>query len=225
MEKISDLIVFNTNQFVALNKPAGMPSHPDKTGDRSAFDLAEIYSKKKLFPLHRIDRPASGLIIFAKTLNMAQHFNELLKSNAISKEYLAVVPNGTLKAEDTLEDYILKVPAYSKSKISAKDDSNAKHAELTYQTIDQIDNYKLLHVQLKTGRHHQIRVQLGSRGFAVKGDVKYGAKRGNKDRSIHLHSLKMRFTHPVTKEEVNLKAPLPADSVWEAFDKNKVDHV
>lgn len=216
--QISDLILEKNNQFIAFNKPGNMPVQSDKTENKSLAEIASAYSKKNVFVVHRIDRPASGVIVFAKTTGAVQNLNEQFRNRAISKTYLAVVKNKPEQAEGTLVHYLSKHQKNNKSKVSEEGDAKAKRAELKYKVIGESDNYALLEIELITGRHHQIRAQLSAIGSPIKGDVKYGARRSNKDRSIHLHSWKMRFAHPVTQEAVELTAPLPAeDAIWKFF--------
>lgn len=216
--QISDLILEKNNQFIAFNKPGNMPVQSDKTEHKSLAEIASAYSKKNVFVVHRIDRPASGVIVFAKTTGAVQNLNEQFRNRAISKTYLAVVKNKPEQAEGTLVHYLLKNQKNNKSKVSEEGDAKAKRAELKYKVIGESDNYALLEIELITGRHHQIRAQLSAIGSPIKGDVKYGARRSNKDRSIHLHSWKMRFAHPVTQEAIEITAPLPTeDAIWKFF--------
>ena len=214
--QISDQIIYKNNQLLAFNKPGGIPVQPDKTGDKSLMDLASIYAKIPIFATHRIDRPASGIVLFAKNKKCLAILNEQFKKRTIDKTYLAVVKKLPTESSGELIHHIY-VQKNNKSVALDKPDKNTKEARLTYQLLASSENYHLLEVKLFTGRQHQIRVQLAAIGSPIKGDVKYGARRGNKDRSIQLHSWKMAFDHPVTNERVSLQAPIPEGGVWEAF--------
>jgi len=210
-------ILYKNNQLIAFNKIAALGVQPDQTEDKSLLDLAEIYSKSKLHLIHRLDRPASGVVLFAKNKKALAHLNQQFKDRSIEKTYLAVVKDSPKKEEDQLTHFVYKKTS-GKSVASEKETPGSKKAELTYKVIGKIDNYTLLEVKLITGRFHQIRSQLAAIGSPIKGDVKYGFKRGNRDRSINLHAWKLSFTHPVSNERVEIVAPTPDDSVWNAFD-------
>lgn len=215
---ISELVIYKNNQLLALNKPAGLAVQADKTGDKALLNLAEIYTKGKVLITHRIDRPASGVILFAKTKGALVNLNAQFQERTIKKIYLAVVgalPNGEEKGE--LIHFMRKNGKTNKSYIAEEGDSNAKKAILSYELLESIDNYHLLRVELFTGRHHQIRAQMSAAGAPIKGDVKYGFRRNNPDRSIHLHAWQLHFDHPVSLERVELTAPVPDEAVWNAF--------
>lgn len=216
--KISDLLLHKDNQVLAFNKPATMPAQPDKTGDKSLLDLGEIYAKSSLFPINRIDRPASGIILFAKTNRAAQSLNKQFQERSVEKTYLAVVGKMPDEKEGTLVHHLQKNPRSKKAQVVAEGTKNAKRSELHYRWLTSIERYHLLEVKPVTGRYHQIRAQLASIGSPLKGDVKYGFRRSNSDRSIHLHAWKLAFTHPVHGERIELTAPLPEESVWQAFE-------
>lgn len=214
---IGDLVLYKNNQLIAFNKPAAIGVQPDKTEDKSLLDFAEIYCKSKLQTIHRLDRPASGVVLFAKNKKALAHLNQQFKDRKIEKTYLAVVKGVPKESTGHLIHYLYKNAAKSKSIASLTENPGSKKAELHYKLIDKIDRYSLLEVKLITGRFHQIRSQLAAIDCQIKGDVKYGFKRGNKDRSIHLHAWKLGFEHPVSGEKVVLEAPLPQDNVWQAF--------
>ncbi len=212
---ISDLILHNDHQIIALNKPAGAPSQEDKTGDTSLHTMAQAYSKRDLYVVHRIDRPCSGIVIFAKNREAASALGEQFESNALDKRYLAVVPKGIDPKSGDLEHHIDKVAS---GKVRANPvDGPGKPAKLSYQWLEDIDNYSLLEVNPQSGRLHQIRAQLGAIGFPIMGDVKYGARRGNRDRSIMLHARRVSFRHPTKGENVVITASVPEHPVWQAF--------
>ena len=214
--QISDQIIYKNKQLLAFNKPGGIPVQPDKTGDKSLTDLAEIYAKIPVYATHRIDRPASGIVLFAKNKKSLATLNEQFKNRSVSKTYLAVVKNLPAPSASELVHHVY-MQGNNKAVALNESDKKTKEARLSYRLIASSDNYHLLEVKLLTGRQHQIRVQLATIGSPIKGDVKYGARRGNKDRSIQLHSWKMAFNHPVTNERVELQAPVPEGGVWDAF--------
>jgi len=199
---IGDLVLYKNNQLIAFNKPAGIPVQADKTKDKSLLDLAEIYTKSKLHLIHRIDRPASGIVLFAKNKSALSHLSEQFKARTTKKLYLAVVPNQPSEPKGQLIHHLKKNGKTNRSQVVNAEINGAK---------------QLLTISLQTGRHHQIRAQLAAIKNPIKGDVKYGFRRGNKDRSIHLHSWKLSFEHPVSKEIVQLTAPIPEEVVWQAF--------
>jgi len=216
--RIGDLVLYKNNQLVAFNKPAGIPVQEDTTGDKSLLALGAIYTQSKLQVIHRLDRPASGVVLFAKTHNALVALNEQFRNRQIRKTYLAVVQEMPPEPAGELKHFVGKKGAKNRSEATETEDSDLKEAVLTYRVVGSSDHYHLLEINLITGRHHQIRAQLAAIGCPIKGDVKYGARRGNRDRSIHLHAWKLAFTHPVSGEAVELIAPPPAgDPVWEAF--------
>ena len=225
---IGDWVILKNNQFIAFNKPPGLPVQADKTGDKSLLQLAEIYTKSKLFLVHRLDRPATGVVVFAKTKTMVGSLTDQFKERSVRKTYLAVVKDLPKEKEATLRHFLKKNEKANRSAVreDKPDDEKAggskgagELSEMSYRVLGSSDNYHLLEVQLITGRHHQIRAQLAAIGSPIKGDVKYGARRGNRDRSINLHAWKLGFTHPVSGEHVELTAALPDDSVWNAFEE------
>ncbi|MEM8527512.1 MAG: RNA pseudouridine synthase [Bacteroidota bacterium] len=215
--QIGDLVLYKNNQLIAFNKPAGLAVQPDKTKDKSLLALAEIYGKSKIQLLHRIDRPASGIVLFAKTQRATQSLNQQLQERTVKKTYLAVVKNKPSESNGTLIHFLKKLSKSKKSIAVEEGTAGAKRAELEYQVLASSEQYHLLEIALKTGRFHQIRAQLAAIDCPIKGDVKYGFRRSNNDRSIHLHAWKMTFQHPVTKQPENLTAPLPEDNLWQAF--------
>jgi 23S rRNA pseudouridine1911/1915/1917 synthase len=216
--KIGDLVLYKNNQFIAFNKPANVPVQEDKTGDKPLLNLAEIYTHSKLNLIHRLDRPATGVILFAKTHGAQVSVNEQFKQKIVQKTYLAVVKDAPPQTEGTLVHFLRKNQKDNRSIATTEEVPNSKRAELHYKLLASSDNYHLLEIQLITGRHHQIRAQLSAIGCPVKGDTKYGFKRSNPDHSIHLHAWKLRFQHPVSNEMEEIVAPLPSgDPVWKAF--------
>lgn len=217
-------ILYEDNHLIAVNKKSGTLVQGDKTGDKPLIDLTKDYIKKKynkpglvfLGSPHRIDRPTSGLVIFTKTSKALSRMNRLFEQKEIQKTYWAVVKNRPPKDQDTLIDFLVRNQLKNKSFVSSNQ-NDGKKAELDYRIIKTLKNYYLLEVLPKTGRHHQIRVQLSSIGSPIKGDLKYGFDRSNQDASIHLHARAASFIHPVSNEKISIIAPPPAkDPVWKA---------
>ncbi len=217
-------VIYEDNHIIIVNKRAGDIVQGDKTGDKPLSDVVKDYIKDTcnkpgnvyLGTVHRLDRPTTGIVIFAKTSKALPRLNKLFVSKDISKTYWAVVKNQPQKREDTLINWLIKNPKNNKSKAHSKEVSHSKKAILHYKTLKSLNNYFLLEVSLETGRHHQIRTQLSNIGCPIKGDLKYGFDRSNKDASIHLHARQIEFIHPVSKEPINIIAPLPKDAIWDA---------
>ena len=216
--RIGDLVLYKNNQLIAFNKPATIPVQEDKTGDKALINLAEIFCKSKLQLVHRIDRPATGVVLFAKTDGALVSLNEQFRERGVEKTYLAVVKDLPEAAEGELVHYLKKNGQQNRTMVHQEPTKGAKKSILTYRYLKSIERYHLLEIKLQSGRHHQIRAQLGAIGSPIKGDDKYGFKRSNRDRSIHLHAWKLRFQHPVSQEWEEIVAPLPDDPVWNAFE-------
>lgn len=217
-------VLFEDNHIVIVNKRAGDISQGDKTGDKPLSDVVKEYVKIKynkpgdvfLGVVHRLDRPTSGIIIFARTSKALERLNKMLREKTIQKTYWAVVKNEPKENVDTLIHFLKKNPKNNKSTAYVKEIDGSKKAILHYKTIKKLDNYSLLEIDLETGRHHQIRCQLSTIGSPIKGDLKYGFNRSNKDGSIHLHARKINFIHPVSKEKISIIAPLAKDPIWDS---------
>lgn len=215
---IGDWVVFKCNQFIVFNKPPGIPVQADKTGDPALEQLGCAYCKHNLFPINRIDRPASGLVVFGKNENATAKLSQQFKNREIKKTYLAVVGQAPEVTSGSITHFLKK--SQKGNRAVAVDQKDGKQAVLEYKILGSIDNYHLLEVQPTTGRFHQIRAQLATIGSPIKGDVKYGFRRSNKDRSIHLHAWILELKHPISNETIKLEAPLPNDPVWKAFIEN-----
>ncbi|WP_298782556.1 RluA family pseudouridine synthase [uncultured Polaribacter sp.] len=217
-------VLFEDNHIIIVNKRSGDITQGDKTGDKPLSDVIKEYIKIKynkegnvfLGVVHRLDRPTSGVIIFARTSKALERLNKMLRDKKIDKTYWAVVKDTPKKEKDTLINYLKKNPKNNKSSVFKKEIEGSKKAILHYQILKKLDNYSLLEVDLETGRHHQIRAQLSSIGFPIKGDLKYGFNRSNKGGSIHLHARKIAFIHPVSKEHISVFAPTPNEVIWNA---------
>jgi len=220
-------ILYEDNHLIIVNKKPSDIVQGDKTGDTPLSEHIKIFLKEKynkpgdvfLGVTHRIDRPVSGIVIFAKTSKALARINEMFKGKEIHKTYWAVVKNHPPKDHDLLVHYLKKTEANNKSKAYEKEINGALKSELEYTVLCSSDNYHLLEINPITGRHHQIRVQLAAIGCPIKGDLKYGFNRSNPDASIHLHSRKVTFIHPVKQETITIVGPPPNESLWNAFVK------
>ncbi|MGB0896380.1 MAG: RluA family pseudouridine synthase [Flavobacteriaceae bacterium] len=216
-------VLFEDNHIIAINKRAGDLIQGDKTGDIPLPDVIKAYLKDKynkagnvfLGVVHRLDRPTTGIVVFAKTSKALPRLNKLFAEKTAQKTYWAVVKSHPPKQNDTLIHWLKKNPKNNKSTAYKSEVDGSKKAILHYTCLKQLNNYSLLEINLETGRHHQIRCQLNTIGCHIKGDLKYGAKRSNKDGGIHLHARHLEFIHPVKKELVKITAPLPKDPIWE----------
>jgi 23S rRNA pseudouridine1911/1915/1917 synthase len=224
----NEQIVYEDNHIMVINKLPSEIVQGDKTRDMPLSEKIKNFIKVRDHKpgnvfcgvIHRLDRPVSGLVIFAKTSKALSRFNELFRDKTIHKTYLAVVKNKPPKEKDRLTHYLIKNEKTNMSKAFSKPVANALKAELEYELLASSDNYHLLGIKLLTGPHHQIRSQLAAIGSPIKGDVKYGFNRTNEGGFIHLHSYKLEFEHPIKKEKVELKAlPISNDAVWNYFSK------
>ena len=219
-------VVYEDNHIIVVNKTASEIVQADKTGDTPLSETVKQYLKEKyqkpgnvfLGVTHRLDRPVSGLVIFAKTSKALTRLNEMFRAGEVKKTYWAVVKNAPKESEGELVHFLVRNEKQNKSYAYDKEVPNIKKAVLDYRLIGRSDNYYLLEVDLKTGRHHQIRCQLAKMGCPIKGDLKYGSPRSNPDGSICLHARRVRFVHPVSKELIELKAPLPEGNLWKGFE-------
>lgn len=217
-------ILFEDNHLLIVNKRPGQLVQGDKTGDEPLVESLKRYLKTKynkpgnvfLGVIHRLDRPTSGIVVFARTSKALERLNQIFKNRAVQKVYWAVVKNSPPEPHDTLTHHLVRNPTKNKSFAYKRPEPNSKESKLTYTMVKQLQNYYLLEVALHTGRHHQIRAQLTSIGCPIKGDLKYGFPRSNVDGSIHLHARSLQFTHPVSQEPVHIIAAPPADAIWDA---------
>ena len=219
-------VLYEDNHIIVINKKAGEIVQGDKTGDKSLCDTMKAYLKEKYakpgnvfvgLP-HRLDRPVSGIVVFAKTSKALERLNAMFRGGKVKKIYWAITKERPAESEGEINSWILRNEKMNKSFSYPKEVKGSKQALLSYKHISASQNYNLIEVELKTGRHHQIRCQLASIGCPIKGDLKYGAKRSNPDGSISLHARYVEFIHPVSKEPVRITAPLPDDSLWKSFE-------
>lgn len=217
-------ILYEDNHLIVINKRPGDIVQGDKTGDVPLSEVVKQYIKKKynkpgnvfLGVAHRLDRPTSGIVVFAKTSKSLSRLNKLFAEKEAKKSYWAVVKNRPANTHGTLIHWLRRNTKQNKSYANNKEVKDSKQAILEYRLIKELDRYFLLEIDLKTGRHHQIRSQLTAIGSPIKGDLKYGFDRSNKDGSIHLHARKLKFVHPVQKKELEIIAPAPNDPIWNA---------
>lgn len=215
-------IAFEDNHLLIVDKPSGITVQVDKTEDQPLENMVKAYIKEEynkpgdvfLGVVHRIDRPVSGLVIFAKTSKALVRMNEQFKSKEVKKTYWALVEGRVPEDEGKLINHLQKSESQNKSFISEKAKKGTSLSELDYKMLKAYTNFTLLEIKPITGRHHQIRAQLSGIKCPIRGDVKYGARRGNKDKSINLHAKELEFTHPVTKEYIKIIAPLPKGDTW-----------
>lgn len=226
-----DQIVYEDNHIIIINKLPSEIVQGDKTGDMPLSEKVKNFIKVRDHKpgnvfcgvIHRLDRPVSGLVIFAKTSKALSRFNELFRDKAISKSYLAVVKNKPQQNKALLTHYLLKNEKNNTSKAFDQEVKGSLKAQLEYELISSSDNYHLLKVNLITGRHHQIRCQLAAIGCPIKGDLKYGFNRTNEGGFIHLHSYQLNFIHPIKKEKISIEClPISNDSVWRYFVSNRL---
>ena len=219
-------VLYEDNHIIVINKAAGEIVQGDKTGDTSLCDTMKQYIKEKYakpgnvfigLP-HRLDRPVSGIVVFAKTSKALERLNRMFSEGAVKKIYWALTKGKPTPVEADIDSWILRNEKMNKSFSYPKEVKGAKRALLHYRLAAASQNYNLIEVELKTGRHHQIRCQLSSIGCPIKGDLKYGAQRSNPDGSISLHARYIEFTHPVSKETIAITAPLPSDKLWQSFE-------
>jgi 23S rRNA pseudouridine1911/1915/1917 synthase len=218
-------IIYEDNHLIAVNKNCHEIVQGDKTGDKALSETLREYLKEKynkegnvfLGVAHRIDRPVSGIVIFAKTGKALERLNNMFRNGEIKKIYWTIVEKRPAENEGELIHWLVKNEKQNKSYAYDKEKPNSKKAILHYKLTGHSEKYFLLEIDLRTGRHHQIRCQLAKIGCPVKGDLKYGAKRSNNDGGISLHAGSVSFIHPVSKKAVNIVAPVPEDNLWQAF--------
>lgn len=221
-------VVYEDNHIIIVNKQSGEIVQGDKTGDTPLSDIVKQYIKEKynkpgnvfLGVVHRLDRPVSGLVVFAKTSKALSRLNEMFRTGDVHKTYWAIVKKNDIAPEATLIDWLTRNERQNKSYAHNREVPGAKKAVLSYKVRSMSDNYMLLEVRLMTGRHHQIRCQLAHMGCPIKGDLKYGSPRSNPDGSISLMSRRVEFVHPVSKETIAVEAPVPDDRLWQALAQN-----
>jgi 23S rRNA pseudouridine1911/1915/1917 synthase len=215
-------VLYEDNHVLIVNKRAGDPVQSDMSGDKPLRDVVMEYLKEKYQKpgnvfvglVHRLDRPTSGIVVFAKTSKALTRLNESFRNKELKKTYWALVKNPVPKNSDTLVHYLVRYPAKNISKAFEKEVKESKKAILHYQVLKSFDHYSLVEIDLETGRHHQIRAQFTAIGCPIRGDLKYGSKRPNDDGNINLHARKLEIKHPVKDELISIVAPLPDEVLW-----------
>ena len=218
-------ILHEDNHIIVVNKRVGDLVQGDKTGDKPLSEVVKEYIKEKynkpgevfLGVIHRLDRPTTGIIVFAKTTKALTRLNEMFSNRETQKTYWAVVKNKPENDNDILVHYLKRNEKNNTSKAHLKEIPESKKASLEYKIIKKLDNYFVLEINLLTGRHHQIRAQMAAIGCPIKGDLKYGSERSNLDGGIHLHARKLVFIHPVSKMAMEIIAPTPKDAIWKSI--------
>ena len=221
-------VLYEDNHIIVVNKASSEIVQGDRTGDKPLSEMVKEYLKEKYNKpgnvfcgvTHRLDRPTSGIVVFAKTSKALSRLNNMFRDDEVEKIYWAIVQDRPKSDTGTLTHYLKKDSRRNKSLAYNTERRNTRKAILHYSLVAQSDNYFMLEVNLETGRHHQIRVQLSKIGCPVKGDLKYGAKRSNGDGSISLHARRISFVHPVSKERIDITAPVPNDDLWKVFEKS-----
>lgn len=220
-------VVYEDNHIIVVYKESGEIVQGDKTGDTPLSDIVKDYIKEKyqkpgkvfLGVVHRLDRPVSGLVVFARTSKALSRLNEMFRTGDVHKTYWAITKEQPAELEGRLEHWLVRNEKQNKSYAYTLEKPGAKKAILEYKVIGRTDNYNLLEVRLLTGRHHQIRCQLAAMGCPIKGDLKYGARRSNPDGSISLLSRRVQFVHPVSKQLIDIVSPVPDDNLWQDISK------
>lgn len=218
-------VLYEDNHIIIVNKAPGEIVQGDKTGDKPLSEIVKEYLKEKYNKpgnvfcgvTHRLDRPTSGVVVFAKTSKALSRLNDMFRNGEVEKTYWAIVKEPPAKEEDRLTHYLIKNEKNNKTNAFTIEKPNTKKATMHYRLIGTSQHYYLLEVDLETGRHHQIRAQLAAIGSPIKGDLKYGSPRSNIDGSISLHARTISFIHPVSKEKIKVTAPVPNDNLWTAF--------
>ena len=218
-------VLYEDNHIIVVSKRAGEIVQGDKTGDVPLSDIVAAYLKEKYSKPgnvfvgvpHRLDRPVSGVVVLAKTSKALSRLNEMFRTGSVDKRYLAIVRNMPKQPEGRLENWLVRNEKQNRSYAYDKEVPGSKQAILNYRLVASSVNYHLLEIELLTGRHHQIRCQLAKMGCPIKGDLKYGAERSNPDGSISLHAYHVTFEHPVSHQMIDVKAPLPDDTLWQSF--------
>lgn len=220
-------VLYEDNHIIVVNKAPSEIVQGDKTGDKPLSETVKEYLKEKYNKpgnvfcgvTHRLDRPTSGVVVFARTSKALSRLNDMFREGKVDKTYWAVVKNRPPREEDTLIHYLIKNEQNNKSTAYDSEKPHTKKAVLHYRLVGASENYFLLEIALETGRHHQIRCQLAKIGCPIKGDLKYGAERSNPDGSISLHARTIAFIHPVSKEQIRVTAPVPDEKLWAAFEE------
>jgi 23S rRNA pseudouridine1911/1915/1917 synthase len=214
MKKISELVLYKDHHIMVFNKPGGLPTQDDKSGDPSLHRMAMAYAHRDLYVIHRLDRRVSGVLAFAKTKPAAAHLSKQWKEQKVKKIYIGIVPSMEIPERGQLTHYLTYDNKKNISYAHKEQVADSDEAQLHYQVLQQLDNFMVLRIDLISGRKHQIRAQLAAIDLPIRGDIKYGSKRTNPDEAIDLHAYKMHFQHPSKQDRQKIVAPLPEGSLW-----------
>lgn len=214
MKKISDLVLYKDHQLIVVNKPAGVPTQQDKTGDASMHRMAMAYAHRDLYLVHRLDRRVSGVLVMAKKTDVAKNLARQWEDNSVRKIYLAIVPHADIPASGDLHHHLTYDAKQNITYAQHEPGDNTDEAKLSYSIIHKLDNFMILRIELITGRKHQIRAQLAALGIPVRGDIKYGSKRTNENGAIDLHAYEIELEHPARHARMKFTAPPPEEGLW-----------
>jgi len=214
MKRISDLILLKDHHLLALNKPSGLPTQQDKSGEKNAHQMAMAYAHRDLYIVHRLEQRVSGVLVFAKTKEAAAFLSKQLEQKATQKIYIGIVPTADIPSEGSLKHYLTYDNKNNITTAHQNPLAGADEALLEYKIIQQLENFMVLRIVLITGRKHQIRAQLSALDIPIRGDIKYGSKRTNENGAIDLHAYSLQFIHPSTKKTVKIIAPFPEEGLW-----------
>lgn len=220
--RIGDSVIYKNHHLIAFNKPTGIAVQPDQTGDPSLLQIGSTYCKTSLQLIHRLDRPVSGVVLYAKRKDAMKALHAQFREREVSKTYLAITAVAPPNNEGEAIHYLKKAKGKHSTIVLDKPDEDTQEARLQYKCIAKSDRYFLLQIELQTGRYHQIRAQLAHLGCPIRGDAKYGFRRRNPDRSIDLHAWKLSFNHPRTQVREHIVAPTPDTVLWNSFDKDLI---
>ena len=215
MRRISDLVLYKDHHIIAFNKPAGLATQPDASGQKNAHQMAMAYAHRDLYVIHRLDQRVSGVLMFAKTKESAAMLSKQWEEKTTDKIYIGIVPTALIPESAVLRHYLTYD---NKNNITTAHDelaSGGAESILEYKVIQHLENFMVLHITLITGRKHQIRAQLAAIGIPIRGDIKYGSKRTNENGAIDLHAYSLEFLHPSTKKTMKIIAPFPEEGLWE----------
>jgi len=218
MKRISDLILHKDHHIIVLNKPSGLATQQDKSGDPNAHQMAMAYAHRDLYIVHRLDQRVSGVLVFAKTKEAAAFLSKQWKEKTTEKIYYGIVPSTDIPSTGTLKHYLTFENKNNITTAHQDHIDGSNESTLEYKVIQQLENFMVLQIQLISGRKHQIRAQLAAIGVPIRGDIKYGSKRTNPDGSIDLHAYSLEFLHPSDKKPVMIIAPFPEEGLWKHID-------
>lgn len=223
MKRISDLVLHKDHHIIVLNKPSGLPTQSDKSGDPNAHQMTMAYAHRDLYIVHRLDRRVSGVLVFAKTKDAAAFLSKQWNTSSTRKIYIGIVPSAEIPSSGILTHYLTFDNKNNITYAHQEQGTGAVESKLEYNVIQQLENFMVLEIQLITGRKHQIRAQLATLGIPIRGDLKYGSKRSNPDGEIDLHAYSLDFLHPSGKIPVKIIAPFPEDGLWKHIDTSLIE--